>query len=950
MVLEFQIESGRFKPSSTYPFQNLVLSVERTHKMPLSWNEIRSNAFAFSKEWKNASREDADAKSFWDDFFRIFGLMRRHVASFEEPVKSLKGTYGFIDLFWKGVLIVEHKSLGRNLSKAHTQAMEYIQSLQREQRGEEVPRYLIVSDFAQIALHDLEEETSTEFPLAELHERIHLFGFIPGYKQHRLESDDPINLKAVAIMGELHDSLEAGGYAGHHLERMLVRVLFCLFAEDTGIFERNAFELYLNNHTKPDGSDLGSRLAEFFQVLNTPAIQRQKNLQEELASLPYVNGELFSEFLGFAAFNRDMRNSLISCTKFDWSRISPAVFGALFQSVMEPIERRQQGAHYTSERDILKTIGPLFLDELKEDLEKAGVSKPKLKAFMERLGKIKLLDPACGCGNFLVISYRELRQLELEALKRFHGIGTKKDLQQMLDTSVVSIVDVDQLYGIEIEEWPARIAEVAIWLMDHQMNLRISEVLGQYYVRLPLIKSPHILHGNALQIDWNDVVSSSECTYVLGNPPFVGSRWMSDDQRADMAKVMQGVKNAGLLDLVTAWYIKASEYVNDSIRCAFVSTNSISQGEQVGVLWSELFKRGMKLHFAHRTFQWKSEARGGAHVHVVIEGFGKSELQKKLLFDYENDRLNPSVIQVRNISPYLVEGDNAVILNRSTPLCEVPKMVSGNQPVDNGNYFFTPEERNEFIELEPRSKPYFRPWLGGEEFINGIDRYCLWLGDVPPEILRQLQHCMQRVEQVRAFRTASKRTTTVRLAQTPTRFGVEVLAKKPYLALPQVSSERRYYIPIAFLDPKFMVGEKLRVVADASKFHFGVLTSSMHMAWMRQVTGRLESRYQYSAKLVYNNFPWPSPSESQIEIVEQEAQCVLDARASHPDSTLADLYDPRSMPSDLAKSHARLDRAVEKCYRAKPFPSERSRVEFLFELHQKLATPLTRPKKKSRKK
>lgn len=763
--------------------------------MPLSWNEIRANALAFSRDWADATREHAEAKTFWDEFFAVFGLKRRLVASFEEPVKGLSGSYGFIDLFWKGVLLAEHKSKGKDLGKAHAQAIDYFQDLLRDGRGDEIPRYIIVSDFARIALHDLETGESTEVALGELHKRIDIFGFIPGYEQHRLEADDPINLKAVAIMGDLHDALEAGGYQGHDLERMLVRVLFCLFAEDTGIFDRSAFELFLKNHTSQDGSDLGSRLSQYFSVLNTHESKRQKNLQEELASLPYVNGELFAESLDFAAFTRDMRNALIACTRFDWSRISPAVFGALFQSVMEPKERRQKGAHYTSERDILKTIGPLFLDELKESLERAANSKQRLKAFIDRLRGIRLLDPACGCGNFLVISYRELRLLELEALNRLH----KGEKQSMLITSTISQVDVDQLYGIEIEEWPARIAEVAIWLMDHQMNQRVSEAFGQRYLRLPLVKSPHIANANALRMNWNEVLVSEQCSYVLGNPPFVGSHWLSASQREDLRLCTKAVKNAGLLDYVTAWYFKASEYIGQGVRCAFVSTNSISQGEQVSVLWGELFRQGIKLHFAHRTFHWESEARGKAHVHVVIIGFGKGEVSNKLIYDYELDKKNPQVIAVKNISPYLVDGSDSVIGSRSTPICVAPKMVSGNQPLDNGNYFFTPQQKDAFVAEEPESERFFRPWLGSQEFINGIERYCLWLGDVSPDLLRKMPKCLERVDRVRQFREKSDRPTTLRLAKTPTRFGVEVLAENPYLAVPQVSSERRYYIPVAFL-------------------------------------------------------------------------------------------------------------------------------------------------------
>ncbi len=668
--------------------------------MPISWNEIRSRALAFSREWAAESREHAEAKTFWDEFFKVFGLTRRNVASFEEPVKNIRGHYSFIDLFWKAILIAEHKSRGEDLGKAHAQAIDYIQDLSREGRGDEAPQYVIVSDFARIALHDLIDETSIEFPLSEFHLHVNHFGFIAGHRKQKLEPEDPINIKAVRIMGDLHDALESGGYSGHELERLLVRILFCLFAEDTGIFDRDAFTLFLENHTALDGSDLGPQLARLFQVLNTAKDKRQKNLLEELAALPYVNGELYVESLSFAEFNSDMRNRLLACTRFDWSRISPAVFGALFQAVMEPRERRQIGAHYTSERDILKVIGPLFLDDLKADLEKAGSDARKLSALHERMAKMRLLDPACGCGNFLVVSYRELRILELELLRR---LFKKPNMQKRLDINTLLKLDVDQMYGIEVEEWPVRIAEMAMWLMDHQMNQRVSEEFGEYYVRLPLHKSPHIHHGNALRIDWNDVLPAEKCTHVLGNPPFVGAKFQTNPQRQEISEVADGVKNGGLLDYVTGWYFKAALYIQGTpITVAFVSTNSISQGEQVGVLWPELLQRyRISVFFAHRTFAWESEARGKAHVHVVIIGFGVGNQRQKKLFDYESLRGEPTTSLVSTINPYLIEGPSVTVLNRSTPLSAVPEMQFGNQPIDGGHLILSPEERQCILSEHP---------------------------------------------------------------------------------------------------------------------------------------------------------------------------------------------------------------------------------------------------------
>jgi hypothetical protein len=535
--------------------------------MPLSWNEIRHRAIVFSKEWTGAKSEQAEKQTFWNEFFNVFGIRRRVVASFEEPVKKLSGEYGYIDLFWRGIVLVEHKSRGKDLGKAESQAFSYIQDLVSDGRAKEIPRYIIVSDFARIALYDLEPEeksdlplfagrrvASLEFPLGDFHKQIHQFAFIPGYQQHKFEEQDPINIEAVEIMGRLHDTLEAGGYSGHQLERFLVRILFCLFAEDTSIFERESFKLYILNRTAEDGSDLGQHLAHLFEVLNTPPEKRQKNLDETLAAFEYVNGELFAENLGFADFNRDMRDALVACTHFDWSRISPAIFGSLFQAVMEPRERRQIGGHYTSERDIKKVIHSLFLDDLRAEFERIKNSKADLKRFHEKLSRLRFLDPACGCGNFLVVTYRELRLLEIEILKKLHPV-----IQRELDIQHLSKIDVDAFYGIEISEWPVRIAEVAMWLMDHQMNIRLSEAFGEYYARLPLRKSPTIVCDNALRIDWKEILPPEQCSYVLGNPPFVGAMYMTPEQHGDMIRASKNLKGVGVLDYVGAWYFIASE-------------------------------------------------------------------------------------------------------------------------------------------------------------------------------------------------------------------------------------------------------------------------------------------------------------------------------------------------------------------------------------------------------
>jgi hypothetical protein len=923
----------------------------------LSWSEVRDRAIRFSRDWARATSERADKQTFWNEFFHVFGIRRASVASFEANVRNLQGHTNAIDLLWRGRLLVEHKSCGQDLGMAATQAFGYLEDLAREGRHDEIPRFVLVSDFARFVLYDLEPEDQRDLPLfagrriaphhfalADFPRSIRAFAFMLGQTRVRLDPEDPANEKAYARMCDLHDALKAGGFSGHELERLLVRVLFCLFAEDTGIFPPEAFTQFIRSRTRENGSDLGQQLNHLFEVLDTAPAERQPGLDEELAAFPYVNGLLFREHLRTPVFNTAMRSSLLYCCEFLWAGISPAVFGSLFQGVMEDRARRQQGAHYTSERDIMKVLRSLFLDELRAEFsqlqrDRSTRRRANLEAFHRKLRTLTFLDPACGCGNFLVLAYRELRLLELEVLKEIHG-----NEQRELDVRNLCLVDVDQFHGIEYSEWPVRIAEVALWLMDHQMNTQAASAFGQSFDRLPLRASPHIAHGNALRIDWSSVLSREKCSYVLGNPPFIGAKFQNNEQRADMDVVAGDVETGGLLDYVTGWYFKAAEYIQTTrITVAFVSTNSISQGEQVGVLWNHLFQHHhLTIQFAHRPFTWASEARGKAHVHVVIIGFAAFDAPKKEIHDYDGEAV--TVTSAKNISPYLVEGSNIAVTNRSAPLCPVPEMGIGNKPIDAGNYLFTPEQKAEFLRVEPAAKEYFRRWIGSEEFINGIERWCLWLGDCPPADLRAMPHAMARVEAVRESRLASKSAPTRKLADTPTRFHVENMPTRTFLVVPEVSSERRHYIPIGFMHPPVLCSNLVKIVPDATSFHFGTLSSAMHMAWVRQVCGRLESRYRYSNKLVYNNFPWPAPTPEQRARVEEKAQAVLAARAPHLPprglATLADLYDPNTMPRDLLRAHAELDRAVEKCYRAEPFHSDRERVEHLFRLYEQLTAPL----------
>ena len=931
--------------------------------MLLSWNEIKSRALTFSRTWADAAHEDSQGKPFWIDFFEIFGITNKRVATFEHAVKKLKGldgdsakVDGFVDLFWPGMLLVEQKSRGKDLNKALAQALEYFPGIVER----DLPQIVIVCDFARFRVHKLATGETTEFQLKDLHKHIKLFGFVAGYRVQVIKPQDPVNIKAAERMGRLHDALKASNYTGHPLEVLLVRILFCLFADDTGIFQpAQAFRTFVEERTTPDGSDVGSQLARLFQTLNTDEVKRSKALDEQLAAFPYVNGKLFEEALPIADFDSAMREALLDACALDWSAISPAIFGSLFQSIMDDKARRNLGAHYTSEENILKLIKPLFLDDLWAEFAKVKSNRNKLFEFHKKLRLLTFFDPACGCGNFLVISYRELRLLELEVLR-----ASNSSNQLGVDIHGLIGINVDQFYGIEIEEFPAQIAQVALWLMDHQMNLRVSEEFGLYFARIPLRTTPHILHGNALQVDWNDVLPAERCTFVLGNPPFVGAKFMDDAQRLDTRGVFAGIENAGLLDFVAAWYVKAARYMkltktgSQPFRAAFVSTNSISQGEQVGVLWNWLLTQGVHINFAHRTFSWTNEAAGKAAVHCVIIGFGLEDRPGKVIYEYVDIKGLPHATPATNINPYLVDAPNIVLARRSNPICNVPEIGIGNKPIDNGNYLFTADEKREFIAIEPASKKWFRRWLGADEFLNGYERWCLWLGECPPDELRAMPHAMKRVQAVKAFRLASKSMGTRKIASTPTRFHVENIPRRPFLILPEVSSERRAFIPFGFCPPQTLCSNLVKLAPKASLFHFGVLTSTMHNAWVRTTCGRLKSDYRYSKDIVYNNFPWPElesnkPTSQQIRAqaaIETAAQGVLDARAQFPGSSLADLYDPLSMPPALTKAHQKLDAAVDKAYELsggkKAYKNDAERVAYLFELYQRYTSLLPMDKAK----
>ena len=914
--------------------------------MRLSWNEIHVRAAAFADEWRDAAYEKGETQSFYNDFFEVFGVRRRSVARYEQHVAKLDNRFGFIDLFWPGVLLVEQKSAGRDLDAAYGQAGEYFDALPEHER----PRYILVSDFRTFELHDLSERATVSFPLGELPSHVEDFGFIVGVQRRTFRDQDPANIEAAELVGRLHDALDDAGYRGHDLERFLVRIVFCLFADDTGVFEpRDILFDYLECRTRRDGTDVGPILAQLFQVLNTPEGDRTATLDEELARFPYVNGDLFDEPLRIPAFDASMRDKLLDACRFDWSNISPAIFGALFQSVMDPAERRAQGAHYTTEKNILKVIEPLFLDDLRAEfarlkLRKDNRRRADLRRFQENLGRMTFFDPACGCGNFLIIAYRELRALEIEVLKEIHP---ERQLDALAET--LSVVDVDQFHGIELGEFPVRIAETALWMMDHIMNNRLSLEFGQTYTRIPLTSSPHIVHEDALEMDWAEVLPPASCSFVFGNPPFGGAKYQSTAQRAQVRRIADLGGTGGTLDYVTAWFVKAGEYAQGTgIRIGFVATNSITQGEQVAQLWPILFDRcGLEIAFAHRTFAWGSDARGKAHVHVVIIGLdGREEVPgRKRLFSYPDLGGDPEETRHAVLSPYLFDAGgladpHLTVREERGPVNGMPRLIIGSKPIDGGHYIFgTEEKRTEFVAAEPAAEPYMRPYIGAREYLQGGGRWILALHDVPPNVLAGMPAVRDRIAAVRSYREASRSAPTRKLARTPTLYHVNVIPTAPFLVVPEVSSERREYVPIGWLEPPVIPSNLVRILENATLTHFALLTSAMHMAWLRHIGGRLKSDYRYSIGLVYNTFPTPERRNNSDKL-ESLAQAVFDARATFPDATLADLYDPDLMPPTLRRAHRALDRAVDRLYRSRGFASERERAEHLFMLYEKMRAPL----------
>ena len=907
----------------------------------LSWNEIQDRAVEFVSAWSDPAKissERGDAQSFWSDFLSVYGIdRRRYGAFFEYAIKKGSGMQGFIDMFWPGKLLTEQKAPGRDLQKAQAQAWEYLATMP----DHDLPQAIVVSDFLQFYVTNTFTREQAVFALQDFPKHVKLFGFLIEQQSKNIAEEDPVNIKAAEAMAKLHNQLRDDNYTGHDLELLLVRLVFCMFADDSGIFEHGQLRDYIANRTNADGSDLGGRLVDVFQTLNTPKNQRQHSLDEDLARLEYVNGGLFASAIRTPHFTATMRKDLLKAMELDWSKVSPAIFGSMFQGVMDAKERRNLGAHYTSEKNILRVIKPLFLDDLYAEfaaiVHSSTKRADKLRAFQDKLAGLKFLDPACGSGNFLVITYRELRKLEHKVVQQINKANKKADVNTM-DWLAASEhgqlkVNVDQMYGIEIEEFPSLIAQTALWLTDQQMNMEFSGLSGKTFKRLPLTKSATIMNANALTTDWNDVIAAKDLDYILGNPPFIGSKMMTAAMRSELLAQFVGVQGAGVLDFVTAWYAKAAELMdqNHRIQTALVSTNSIIQGEQVPVLWRYLFGRGIYINFLHQTFKWSNDARGNAAVYCTIVGFAKFNKTEKRIFEYADIKGDSSEIPAVNINAYGIDAPSIIIERHSKPICDIPPMVEGITALDqSGNLRMTEQEKNALLQQEPMAGKWIRPWITGQSLLNNEKLYCLWLVGIDPSELRAMPSVLERVERVRDERLQSSYSS--KFAYRSHTFRETEIANQ-YIVFPKTSSENREYIPLAFVRGA-VTSNTCLITPDATLYHFGILTSQMHMAWMRAVAGRLESRYRYSKDIVYNNFIWPEVTDDQKAQIEQLAQAVLDARAEFPNSSLADLYDPLTMPPALSKAHKSLDRAVDKLYSKSGFTSDPARVAHLFEQYK----------------
>ncbi len=879
-------------------------------------NKLQKAAQKFADDWKDASYERGETQTFYNDLFAIFGKDRRDYARYEKRARRINKNDGFIDLLWPGVLLVEQKSRGKDLGEAYVQADEYFEGLEENER----PRYILTCDFQKWELHDLDENEDYAFDLKDLPKHIHLFNFMQK-GEYVPPPADPVSIKASEKMAKLYDALKDGRYDKKNMEYLLTRLTFCMFADYVGIFNPGDFRKYLNADMQPGAAEVGGKLVELFDVLDTPEDERQVALREGLEAFRYINGGLFNETIKIPSFNNYSRNLLREAADEDWSKVSPAIFGALFQNIMDADERRSSGSHYTPEENIMKVIRPLFLDELEAEFESIQAkpnNKRALENFQSKLSGLTFFDPACGAGNFLIIAYREIRRLETRTLSELYG------KQKTFSTHELSKIDVDQFYGIEINKFSASIAQTSLWMMDHMMNLELGDALEDTFTRIPIEKSPNIICADALEMDWETLLEPNDCSYILGNPPFAGGNNMGRDR---LATTMQ-ITGSGVLDYVCNWFVKAAEYASDFTGIGFVATNSIVQGEQTQMLWNALKRHNVHIKFAYTPFKWDSDTTGKAHVHVVIIGLFKgNKNEKKYLFHGDMEE-NPNYI-----SPYLdgTTHETVTVASASRPINGLPKIKTGTEPRDGKNYIFDETRMKAFLKDEPLAVKHMYPYIGGKDHISGDKRWILSLHDADPSEVRAMPHVMNIVKKVQDFRARSKNEPTRILP--PRQFYITLIPKAPFLVIPETTSDTRDYIPIGYAEPPAIPSKATKIIENADLGLFGLLTSNMHMVWLRNVGGRLKSDLRYSINIVYNTFPVPN---EPLDVLEPYAQAVLDARAKYPDSTLADLYDSNAMPPDLRKAHRVLDRKVDRMYRKGGFGNDDERFEFLLEEYGKM--------------
>ena len=927
--------------------------------------QLQTAAQNFAAYYKDQTDERREKDTFWNEFFAIFSIDRKNVAHFEYPVKDPADNTQFVDIFWEGIFLAEHKSANKNLTKAKEQAERYLQEIGRT-KPSALPEYYAVSDFAHFHLYRRVPEEGTEnqwqFPLEELPEYITrgVFDFMFGIEAKVRQIQEEANIQAAAAIGRLHDALkEEGIYEEHELRLFITRLLFLFFADDSAVFQRNyLFQDFLESCKEAD--TLGDKLNQLFEFLNTPDQKRSKTQSEKFKGFEYVNGGLFKERLRTFDFTAKQHRALIDCGNFDWRNISPEIFGTLFQSVMDAQERREAGAHYTEASNIDKVINGLFLENLRAEFEAVKALKrdkaKKLAAFYQKIQNLQFLDPACGCGNFLIVAYDRIRALEddiiAEALKdKAGGLFDSPSVQCRLK----------QFHGIEIDEFAVLIARTAMWLKNHQCNIRTQiRFDGEVACHtLPLEDAAEVIHANSLRTPWQ------AADYIFGNPPFIGSTYQTKEQKNDLESICGHIKGYGLLDYVCNWYVKAAGIMaqHPQVQTAFVSTNSICQGQQVEILWGSLLKQGIEIHFAHRTFQWTSQAAGKAAVHCIIVGFRQKPQMpsEKNLYDYPDIKGEPQKHAAANINPYLIDAPDLIIAKRSRPVHCEPDMVNGSKPTEGGNLILSTTEKDALIAAEPLAEQYIRPFIGADEFLNGKTRWCLWfqgISDVKRNHdLKQMPKVQARIQAVKTMREASSDKQTQKDAATPWLFQkIRQPSDGNFLIIPRVSSESRRFIPIGYLSYETVVSDLVFTLPNATLYHFGILSSTMHNAFMRTVAGRLKSDYRYSNTVVYNNFPFPEsclmPSENdrpdpRRTAVETAAQAVLDARGQYrreareaglPEPTLAELYAPDAGYTALDKAHAALDKAVDKAYdykTGKNTDDEAERTAFLFELYRK---------------